>query len=212
MIEVSQELSIATKIRQIGTAASDLMGTISESRANYWASYVTDFSCPVLFAWLGAHHGLSWPAVILSSFLGVATFSLIEYAIHRWLLHNPKSVLYPLHEAHHNHPETPSAFLFPTSLVVLGLVWLCVAYAFHLPAASFFIAGVAAGYCCFGALHHFEHTTRINQIPFRWLQKRWAAHSVHHRLDQSNFGVTTSFWDYVFGTSQKQVKRRQPLA
>ena len=93
MIEVSQELSIATKIRQIGTAASDLMGTISESRANYWASYVTDFSCPVLFAWLGAHHGLSWPAVILSSFLGVATFSLIEYAIHRWLLHNPKSVL-----------------------------------------------------------------------------------------------------------------------
>ena len=60
----------------------------------------------------------------------------------------------------------------------------------------------------FDTLHHLEHTTRINQIPFRWLQGRWAAHSVHHHRDHTNYGVMTSFWDYVFGTHQKQVKRK----
>jgi hypothetical protein len=32
---------------------------VSESRANYWASYVTDFTCPFLFAYLGMRHEAS---------------------------------------------------------------------------------------------------------------------------------------------------------
>jgi sterol desaturase/sphingolipid hydroxylase (fatty acid hydroxylase superfamily) len=209
MIEVSEESSIAARISQLAHAARTLMGTISESRANYLASYVTDYTCPVLFFYLGLHHGTSRPAIVLGVFAGLMAFTLIEYSIHRWLLHNPKSVLFPLHAAHHNHPETPSAFLFPTSLVVLGTVWLLFAKGLHLPSSAFFIAGVAAGYCYFGTVHHVEHSTRINQLPFRWMQKRWAAHSVHHHFDTNNYGVITSFWDYVFGTHQKQHKRRQ---
>jgi sterol desaturase/sphingolipid hydroxylase (fatty acid hydroxylase superfamily) len=207
MIEVVPKLSITTRIKQAGDAARDLAQAISKSRANYWASYVADFMCPFLFAHLGMRHGWKWPSTILSLLSGVAVFSLIEYSIHRWLLHDPRSVLFQLHEAHHRHPEKHSAFLFPTSIVVLTLVWLLLAKALHIQQASFFICGIAAGYCYFGALHHLEHTTRINQIPFRWLQKRWAAHSVHHHLDQSNFGVITSFWDYVFGTQQNKKKR-----
>jgi sterol desaturase/sphingolipid hydroxylase (fatty acid hydroxylase superfamily) len=208
MIDFGHELSIAMRIRQIGCASRTLARTISESSTNYWASYVTDFTCPFLFAYLGMRHESSWPSTILSSLFGLAVFSLIEYSIHRWLLHNPKSLLYHLHEAHHNNPEKPSAFLFPTSIVTLMLIWLFLTRALRFQSASFFICGLACGYCYFGALHHFEHTTRINQIPFRWLQKRWAAHSVHHRLDQSNFGVITSFWDYVFRTQQTQSKRK----
>ena len=209
MTEVAGELSIMTRIRHLGDASRDLMATISESKTNYWASYVADLVCPFLFVYLGMRHGTSRPAIVATFVFGVAVFSLIEYSIHRWLLHDPKSALFPLHEAHHNNPNGLSAFLFPTSLLVLGLVWLIFSYGLHVPYVSFFIAGVGSGYFYFGVLHHVEHSTRINQIPFRWLQKRWAAHSVHHHLDQSNFGVTTSFWDYVFGTHQKQMKRRQ---
>lgn len=208
MIEVGEESTITARMSQIADASRNLMGSISESRWNYWASYVTDYSCPVIFVYLGLHHGSGWPTILAGIFLGLMAFTLIEYSIHRWLLHNPNSVLYPLHEAHHNHPETPSAFLFPTSLVVLMLVWLIFAKGFHLPASAFFIAGVAAGYCYFGTVHHVEHSTRINQLPFRWMKKRWAAHSVHHHFDNNNFGVITSFWDYVFGTHQKQMKRK----
>jgi sterol desaturase/sphingolipid hydroxylase (fatty acid hydroxylase superfamily) len=212
MTQAGDELGIAASIRRIRDTSGSLVAAISESRFNYWASYVTDFSCVVLFAYLGIRYGQSWPSIVISSICGMAVFTLVEYSIHRWLLHDPRSSLYHLHEAHHNHPETPSAFLFPTSIVVLTLVWLFLIHVVHMQSASFFLAGVSAGYCYFGTLHHVEHTTRINQIPFRWLQKRWAAHSVHHHIEENNFGVITSFWDYVFGTHQKQNKRKRQQA
>ncbi len=194
--------------RRLLSAWSSTIAQISESRANYIASYVTDFACPFVFAYLGYLHGATWLSAALSILFGLAVFTLIEYSIHRWLLHDPKNGLYHLHKAHHDHPEEFSAFLFPLSIVALSVIWLFVTYLLRFRLGAFFTCGVAVGYCYFGALHHFEHTTRINQIPFRWLQKRWAAHSVHHRLDESNFGVMTSFWDYVFGTHQSQRKRR----
>ena len=212
MIEVGDELSIAARMRQIGPASRELMREISETRWNYYASYVTDFICPFLFIYLGMGHGVGRAAMIAGVVSGVVTFTLIEYSIHRWMLHDPNNVLYPLHEVHHNEPERPSAFLFPTSIVVLGLVWLVFAKGLHLPSLSFFIAGIAAGYCYFGAIHHLEHSIRINQIPWRWMQKRWAAHSVHHRLNQNNFGVMTSFWDHVFGTQMKPGKNPRQRA
>ena len=208
MIEFGVELDLAIRLRQIGYASRSLLRTLSKSRANYLASYVVDFSCPVLFAYLGLHRQPNWPSTIISSLFGLFVFTLVEYSIHRWLLHDPRSVLYQAHEAHHLDPEKPSAFLFPASFLVLMPIWLVLADALRIHGASFFLCGFSAGYFYYGALHHFEHTTRINQIPFRWLQGRWAAHSVHHRLDDSNFGVMTSFWDYVFETHQKDRKRK----
>lgn len=208
MIEFGDELDEAISGRQLGDSSRSLLRTLSKSRANYWASYVVDFSCPVIFAFLGLRHHPSWPSIVVDSLSGVFVFTLVEYSIHRWLLHDPRSVLFESHEAHHLQPEKPSAFLFPTSFLILMPIWLFLTGALHMQGASFFLCGFSAGYFYFGALHHLEHTTRINQIPFRWLQGRWAAHSVHHRLDQSNFGVMTSFWDYVFKTHQKQRKRK----
>jgi len=211
MIEFEDELGFANRVTQIGDASRSLVHAISKSRFNYGASYAVDFGCVVLFGYLGLHRQSGWPAVLFAFLFGVAVFTLVEYSIHRWLLHNPSSVLFQAHEAHHLDPEKPSAFLFPASFVVLMPIWALLTYALRLHGASFFLCGFSAAYFYYGALHHFEHTTRINQIPFRWLQKRWAAHSVHHRLEGSNFGVMTSFWDHVFKTHQKQMKRK-PLA
>ncbi len=193
--------------RQILPACRSLMNELSESRANYWASYLVDLSCPILFAYLGLHRQMHWPSAVVGLLAGVMLFTLVEYSIHRWLLHNPESVFFPLHAVHHNDPEKPSAFIFPASMAILLPLWFLLTW-IHFPAASFFLCGFSGGYFYFGLLHHVEHSTRINQIPFRWLQSRWAAHSVHHRLDGRNFGVMTSFWDYVFGTHQRQQKRK----
>jgi sterol desaturase/sphingolipid hydroxylase (fatty acid hydroxylase superfamily) len=212
MIELGDVLDRAIGGRQVGDASRSLLRTLSRSRANYWASYVVDFSCPLLFGYLGLRHQTSWPSIIISSLSGLFLFSLVEYSIHRWLLHDPRSVLFESHEAHHIHPEKVAAFLFPTSFLVLMPIWLFLTDVLRIHGASFFLCGFSAGYFYFGALHHLEHTTRINQIPFRWLQGRWAAHSVHHRLDHTNYGVMTSFWDYVFKTHQKQIKRKSLAA
>jgi hypothetical protein len=137
MIEIRHEVSITTRVRQIGCVSRSLVRTISESRTNYWASYVIDLACPFLFVHLGMRHQSNWPSIIVSCLSGLVVFSLIEYSIHRWLLHNPKSALFHLHETHHNFPEKPSAFLFPTSIVTTMLIWLFLTYALHFQSASF---------------------------------------------------------------------------
>ncbi len=209
MNEFGNELDTAIRPNQIGEASRSLVRNISKSRFNYWASYVVDFSCPAVFAYLGVRYRLSWPVILASAVIGLFVFTLVEYSIHRWLLHDPRSVLFQAHEAHHLEPEKPSAFLFPASFLVLMPIWLLLSDVLRIHSAAFFLCGFSAGYFYYGALHHFEHTTRINQIPFRWLQGRWAAHSVHHRLDNRNFGVMTSFWDYVFKTHQRDKKRKR---
>jgi sterol desaturase/sphingolipid hydroxylase (fatty acid hydroxylase superfamily) len=210
MIEFG-ELNFTGRFTQIGSALSSMMGAISRSRTNYWAAYAVDLTCPILFGYLGMRYHPGWASILIGTIFGFAVFTLVEYAIHRWLLHDPECFLYPLHEAHHQHPEGAAAFLAPTSFVVLMPIWLLFAGWLHVPGASFFLCGFSAGYFYFGALHHLEHAVRINQIPFRWLQGRWAAHSVHHKLDHANYGVMTSFWDYVFGTHQKQLKKRRSM-
>jgi len=208
MILLGDELDLAVRARRIGSASRSWLKDLSKSRFNYWAAYAVDLCLPLLFAYLGWRRHPGWTSVVSSCAFGLFVFSFAEYVIHRWLLHNPKSIFYPLHEAHHNQPEAISAGLFPTSFLVLMPVWVLLTYGLHVGGASFFLCGFAAGNLYFDTLHHFEHTVRINQIPFRWLQGRWAAHSVHHKLDTTNYGVMTSLWDYVFGTHQRQAKRR----
>jgi sterol desaturase/sphingolipid hydroxylase (fatty acid hydroxylase superfamily) len=212
MIDLGNELETVGSAKRASGDWRSLLQRIANSRTNYWAAYLVDFSCPVLFGYLGLRSHLGWPSILVSSLSGAFLFTLAEYAIHRWLLHDPDCFLFPLHEAHHLRPEEHAAFLFPTSFLVLMPIWLLLTKALHLPGASFFLCGFSAAYFYYDTLHHFEHTVRINQIPFRWLQGRWAAHSAHHRLDNRNYGVMTSFWDYVFKTHQKQVKRKSRVA
>jgi sterol desaturase/sphingolipid hydroxylase (fatty acid hydroxylase superfamily) len=207
MIEFG-ELNFADRFAQFSSALGSMMGAISRSRINYWSAYAVDLSCAILFGYLGMRHHPGWTSIVLGSALGIFAFTWVEYAIHRWLLHDPECWLYPLHEAHHLNPHGAAAFLAPTSFLVLMPIWWLFADVLHVPGASFFLCGFSASYFYYGALHHFEHSVRINQIPFRWLQGRWAAHSVHHHLDHTNYGVMTSFWDYVFQTHQKQLKRK----
>lgn len=211
-MESVEQLDMATELNQAVAAPETLLSRMSKSPANLWASYVVDSSGPVLFAYLGLRHHLGWHSNLMNALAGFVVFTLVEYAIHRWLLHNPKCFLFPLHEAHHHDPHAVSAGLFFTSLVVLMPVWALLTMVLGWQGGSFFLCGLSAGNLYFGLIHQLEHSIRINQIPFRWMQGRWAAHSVHHKLDNTNFGVMTSFWDYVFGTHQKQAKRKSMTA
>jgi cyclopropane-fatty-acyl-phospholipid synthase len=212
MTEGVEQLDMATELNQAVAAPETLLSRMSKNPANLWASYVVDSSGPVLFAYLGLRHHLGWHSNLGNALAGFVVFTLVEYAIHRWLLHNPKCFLFPLHEAHHHDPHAVAAGLFFTSLAVLMPVWALLTIVLGWQGGSFFLSGLAAGNLYFGLIHQFEHSIRINQIPFRWMQGRWAAHSVHHKLDNTNFGVMTSFWDWVFGTHQKQAKRKSMAA
>lgn len=194
-----------------GEVLRDLMTAISASRFNYYAVFVTDFCCGFLFFFLGLRNAPGWPVIGLSVLFGAVLFTLIEYAIHRWLLHTT-GILSHLHAAHHASPVAISAFLFPTSVVVLGLFWTVFGLGMHVKPAAFVIAGVGFAYSYYGIVHHLEHRVKGSRLPWSALQHLWAAHQVHHHLDDCNFGVITSFWDYAFGTHHTQMKHKRAAA
>jgi sterol desaturase/sphingolipid hydroxylase (fatty acid hydroxylase superfamily) len=180
--------------------AGDLLRAVSGSRANYIAAYAMDLASALAMGWLGVRAADGWPIPVAAFGTGLLAFSFAEYAIHRWLFHGPTGAMRAMHQAHHDGPHDHVALPCISSAVVSGLTWWGLSAAAGPVVASFWWCGFLTGYVAYGAVHHLEHSIRITALPFRWMQRRWAVHAVHHRLTGTNFGVTTSFWDRVFGT------------
>ena len=66
--------------------------------------------------------------------------------------------------------------------------------------ASGITAGLMLGYIWYVGLHHLLHHWRIRPGSYLYHWKR--RHALHHYARRPcNFGVTTQFWDRVFGTA-----------
>lgn len=177
-----------------------LMKFITASRTNYGLSYAFDFACPVVMGYLGSRHALAWPFALACFFAGALVFSFVEYAMHRWFFHAPRRLAATLHGAHHAHPNEPHALPFFSSAGVALIGWQLLSLLIDAPVACFFLSGLLAAYFYYAVLHHLQHSIRIKSVRWAWLQKRWTAHAIHHGRLDTNFGVTTSFWDNVFRT------------
>ena len=189
---------------------TNVLRAVSGSRANYHASYAMDLACAVTAGWLGVRAADGWSIPVTAFGVGLFVFSFAEYAIHRWLFHGPTGAMRAIHQSHHDGPHDHVALPCISSPVASGLVWWGLSIAVGPVIASFFWCGFLTGYVAYGAVHHLEHSIRISALPFRWMQRRWAIHAVHHRLVGTNFGVTTSFWDRVFGTYYQSRRRETP--
>jgi sterol desaturase/sphingolipid hydroxylase (fatty acid hydroxylase superfamily) len=131
---------------------------------------------------------------------GLACWSLIEYAFHRFLLHG----MSPFREWHAEHHARPTAriaspTIFSASLIG-GLVtlpaWLLIG---PWPACALTL-GVTTGYYAYAIAHHATHHWRAKNT---WLLERKRWHATHHHAVAAPrcFGVTVSFWDRIFGTA-----------
>jgi len=137
---------------------------------------------------------------------GALVWTLAEYAIHRFLYHHAP-VLSPLHDAHHRAPRdligVPS-FISSGLVVLVGYLPLS---AVAPVGAAGFATGLLAGYAVYMFVHHATHHMRIE--PGDWLYEARVRHMAHHYHEDTHFGVSTGFWDRVFGTAGR---RRDRLA
>lgn len=169
---------------------------------------------PVL-AWLA---WTSWTAIGLLTLpmlaAGIVFWSITEYVLHRWLFHIAPTnllsrIIYVyLHGIHHHYPDDHYR------LVMVPVVSIPLASAFYflfgavlppqLVAGAF--AGMVVGYLSYDYCHYATHHIKIPRggwakpIAFilRGQRKR---HLMHHFGDHDKgFGVSTGFWDHVFGT------------
>jgi sterol desaturase/sphingolipid hydroxylase (fatty acid hydroxylase superfamily) len=82
------------------------------------------------------------------------------------------------------------AILFSTFRGVLGPVWVEAFFAFFV-----------VGYLCYDyihfAVHHFTPRTRVGKFLKH-------SHMLHHYVSpNSRWGVSSPFWDYIFGTLEE---------
>lgn len=111
---------------------------------------------------------------------------------------------FTLHGVHHYLPMDRYRLVMPPTL------FLVLAYPFYHLAINVFYwdwhvamavySGGIFGYTCYDMIHYFLH--HQNLPP--WYKQLKKHHLEHHFLDYENgFGVTSKFWDQVFGTEIK---------
>ena len=128
---------------------------------------------------------------------GFLFWGLLEYAIHGLLAHRWKTFVSPLHWNHHRNPRnvftTPIAVL-PITLLLFGATTL-VASPLR---ASCFVVGVLAGFSRYEWMHWRFHFREPRSARERLLRSHHLAH--HFCNPRIYHGVSTRFWDRIFGT------------
>ncbi|PWY90037.1 sphingolipid fatty acid hydroxylase [Aspergillus heteromorphus CBS 117.55] len=141
---------------------------------------------------------------------GLFLWTLIEYLMHRFLFHIDKylpdnrvglTLHFLLHGIHHYLPMDKYRLVMPPTLfVVLAAPFWKLAHAvffYNWYAATTVFCGGVFGYVCYDLTHYFLHHRNLPAY-YKQLKKY---HLQHHFADFDNgFGVTSRFWDQVFGT------------
>ncbi len=140
--------------------------------------------------------------------LGVLSFTLLEYVMHRYLYHitptteKRKKLQYTLHGVHHDHPNDKERLAMPpaASVTIATLLYLLFRWILG-PNVFGFAPGFFLGYSLYLFIHYSVH---IFAPPKNFLRLLWKHHAKHHYKNQDvAYGVSSPLWDYVFGTMPK---------
>jgi sterol desaturase/sphingolipid hydroxylase (fatty acid hydroxylase superfamily) len=193
-----------------GKSSYNFVLSLFSTRMNAF-TFMLDFYTYPLFifmalsigAW-GLRYQACWLGLVLLA-LGYGIWTFVEYVMHRYAFHHMPGVK-PLHMAHHADANdligTPSV-LSLTLIFLFG--YLPAACIFGVYQGCFVFAGLMAGYLAFSAVHFIVH--RGEHDRFKLIRKLKRSHAIHHYgNNRFNFGVTTLFWDRVFGTYSDRMR------
>jgi len=155
----------------------------------------------------GMRSGWYLPAALAA---GLAAWTLAEYTLHRFLFHfRPRAprqerIALLFHGVHHAQPRVKTRLVMPpaVSIPLAALHYGLSALLLGLAGIGYWLAplysGFLAGYLTYDMTHYALH-----HAPVRggYLARIRAHHMRHHgQTPDQRFGVTSPFWDRVFGT------------
>src|SRR5690606_9637431 len=152
------------------------------------------------------YYGIIGPAASILLFLGgFATFTLVEYLIHRHTFHmeadtpRKERLQYVLHGAHHDFPKDKTRLAMPPIVSIALATGFSLFY--RLPLGDIgipFTAGFVAGYASYLCVHYSVHAF---PPPKNILRHLWIHHALHHyQQPNAAYGVSSPLWDIVFRT------------
>ncbi len=140
---------------------------------------------------------------------GFVFWTLTEYFLHRFLFHfHPKSefgkkIHFMFHGVHHDYPQDSNRLVMPpiVSLTLAVIFYFLFNAVFGWFLDPFF-AGFVTGYLFYDIIHYSIHHFNIRN---KFLLKVKAHHMKHHYVEPDlGFGVSSHYWDYMFGTQFKK--------
>lgn len=152
-----------------------------------------------------AGHGFTLLRAVLLFLGGMFFWTLFEYLAHRFLFHwiteNPKAqkFVYIMHGNHHHFPrDRDRLFMPPVPSLILASVIFGIMYLSMGRYSYPFFPGFMLGYLLYASMHYAIHAWNP---PFKWMKPLWRNHHLHHyKNEERGFGVSSTFWDHVFGT------------
>ena len=169
------------------------------NRANYWIGLALDLCVSIIVIAVGGARCASLVGLLAGIAAGAATFTLYEYALHRWLYHGRSNKVAALHRWHHREPDLLVGAPLYFSLGVTALNWLPAAWLVDAAFASVFAGTILFCYAQQSVIHHAAHNwPHSHGVAARSALRRH--HLRHHHAGDGNFGISTVFWDYVFAT------------
>lgn len=148
-------------------------------------------------------------ALSLVVMFGVFLWTLSEYMLHRYLFHLPEGLMlhpvirwfhFMIHGIHHLIPMDPERLVFPPPLgFLIGLCIFAIQnFVFGGNLSRILYFGTMLGYVFYDIIHWWLHHGNGGLEYFKGL-KRY--HNLHHFFEVDlGYGISTKFWDYVFGT------------
>ncbi len=155
---------------------------------------------------MGYINAVNTPILFVS---GLLAFTLIEYIMHRFVFHlTPKTekqekFAYTVHGVHHDYPKDKDRLAMPPLLSILLSTGFFFLFKLMMGNLAFaFLPGFVVGYASYLWVHYMVHAF---QPPKNFFKVLWIHHGIHHYKDPENaFGVSSPFWDVIFGTMPKK--------
>lgn len=178
---------------------------IEHGKAAYWADFgIYGVAIVALLTFLVMSRETIGPMQMIGfSLAGLVFWTFLEYILHRFVLHG----IEPFKSWHAQHHIRPRALIFAPTILSLTLIAILIfAPAFLMSSAlraSSLTVGLLVGYVGYAITHHAIHHW---PAKFRWMRTRKRIHAAHHMESvPTYYGVTSIFWDRVFG-SQPNLK------
>jgi sterol desaturase/sphingolipid hydroxylase (fatty acid hydroxylase superfamily) len=197
---------VSNKDETVRMFKSDFMETFS--RVHYTVPLIIYVPVILVMLYLSVivHH-ISFLNIIVLLIGGVASWTLAEYLLHRFIFHYKakskfgKQIHFIFHGVHHDYPSDSKRLVMPPSVSIpLALIFyfifrLIFGEVMMLPFFSGFIAGYLFYDITHYAIHHFNMHSKF------WLDIK-NHHMLHHYQDEyKGYGVSSPFWDYIFRTN-----------
>jgi cyclopropane-fatty-acyl-phospholipid synthase len=184
------------------SARTELIRRLGSSTFNYWFGYVANLT---LVGWLVSHAVAGGPArlpglaLCALAAIGLCSWTLSEFLLHRYAYHLVPSFLSQGHALHHRDPRALIGVpWYLTTVAVVALYELLALAAPHHAAGTGVVLGFNwLGYVFYCLSHHASHHWTLRR---GWLLKMKRHHLIHHAHPEHNWGFTTPLWDHVFGT------------